>query len=135
LTTRDAVVAEALAWVGTPFHANQTCKGVGADCIGVVAGVALACGLNVRYRADYSMQPDGSMARELRAQLLPVAGEPQPGDVLMMAFEREPHHVALYVGNGEIVHAYAQVRRCVRQPYDDYWHDKTRGIFSFPELA
>jgi cell wall-associated NlpC family hydrolase len=131
---RAALVAEALTWVGTPFQRQQSCKGVGADCIGVVAGVALACGVAVRYRNDYPMRPDGSLRRELRAQLDRVEGEPQPGDVLEMTFEVEPHHVALYIG-GELVHAYAQVRRCVRQRFCEHWRDKVRGVYSFRGVA
>ncbi|MDD5247525.1 MAG: NlpC/P60 family protein [Rhodocyclaceae bacterium] len=135
MTTREALVNEALTWIDTPFRPNQMCKGAGADCIGVCAGIALACGIEIRYRADYPMTPDGSLTRELRAQLVQVHRDPPlPGDILMMTFEGEPHHVALCIGD-DIVHAYAQVRRCVRQPYDDYWRSKTRGVFAFKELA
>jgi hypothetical protein len=53
------------SWLGTPWHRNASLKGVGADCVGVVAGTALALGLPVRYRSDYPQRPDGSLTREL----------------------------------------------------------------------
>lgn len=132
MITRDQIVAEAVSWVGTPFHANQKLKHVGADCIGVVAGVAENVGLHVNYRNDYSLRPDGSLLKELREQLIKVDDGPLPGDVILMAFEAEPHHVALYIGNNEIVHSYAQARKCVRQQYSRYWHDCSRGVYRFP---
>ena len=30
--TRDEVVAEAVTWIGTPYHPMACIKGVGADC-------------------------------------------------------------------------------------------------------
>jgi cell wall-associated NlpC family hydrolase len=135
MTTRAQIIAEALTWVGTPWHRNQSLKGVGADCVGIVAGIALACGIPVRYRNDYSQQPDGSLRHELNAQLIRVRkDELATCDVLLMTFKLEPHHVALYIGD-DIVHAYAQVRACVRQPFDDYWKSKVRGVYRFPGVT
>lgn len=43
--TRQAVVDEARAWIGTPWHHQAAVKGVGSDCIGLLLGVAGALGL------------------------------------------------------------------------------------------
>jgi cell wall-associated NlpC family hydrolase len=32
--TREAVIAEARTWLGTPWHHQASLKGVGCDCIG-----------------------------------------------------------------------------------------------------
>lgn len=37
--TREQIVAEARAWIGTPYHHQASLKGVGADCLGLVRGV------------------------------------------------------------------------------------------------
>ena len=37
--TRDAIVAEARAWIGTPYRHQASLKGVGCDCLGLVRGV------------------------------------------------------------------------------------------------
>ena len=39
LVTRAAIVAEALAWLGTPYRHQASLKGVGCDCLGLVRGV------------------------------------------------------------------------------------------------
>jgi NlpC/P60 family putative phage cell wall peptidase len=38
-TIADAVVAEALTWLGTPYRHQGSRKGVGCDCLGLVLGV------------------------------------------------------------------------------------------------
>ena len=39
------VVAEALAWLGTPYHLHAWLKGVGCDYAGLVIGVGQAAGV------------------------------------------------------------------------------------------
>jgi cell wall-associated NlpC family hydrolase len=124
---RDMILYEARTWIGTPFHPGGRAKGVGVDCIGVVVGTMQALGLPIQDVVAYPMRPNGVLRRELNRQFDRVR-EAQLGDVLMMSFEREPHHVAFLAG-ASIIHCYAQVRRCVEQPYTDYWRDKVRGTY------
>ena len=42
---RDAVVAEAKTWLGTPWRHMQRIKGVGVDCANLPAAVYEACGV------------------------------------------------------------------------------------------
>lgn len=134
MITREEIVDEAIRWVGTPWKRNASLRGVGADCVGVIAGVAIAVGIRVSYRNDYSQRPDGSLRGELERQMVRVS-EPLPGDVLLMTFGNQlPHHVAFYIGS-DIVHAYLSVRRCVRQPYDEHWRSKVRGTYGFKEVT
>lgn len=128
----DDLSDAALSMVGTPFHAQARAPGVGLDCIGVIVCAAMACGFEVKDRTAYPMRPNGELQGELESHLVRVRGEPQKGDVLMMAFDAEPHHVAMVVSYGRIVHAYATVRKCVVQPYTDYWREKTRAVYRFP---
>lgn len=125
----------ALALVGTPFHAQGRLAGVGLDCVGVIVCVARACGIPHRDVVAYPMQPNGTLIPELSHQLDRVSGEPREGDVLAMSFGGEPHHVALLVDGGRIVHAYNRVRRCVVQSYTDYWRSKVRAVYRFPGVA
>ena len=39
MTTRTRIIAEARAWIGTPYRHQARCKGVGCDCLGLVRGV------------------------------------------------------------------------------------------------
>ena len=132
MTTPADITAAALVLVGTPFHAQGRAPGVGVDCIGVAVCVALACGIAVQDRAAYPLRPNGELQGELDSRLTRVRGEPQEGDVLMMAFADEPHHVAIMISDCRIVHAYASVRKVVVQDYTDYWRDKVRAVYRFP---
>ena len=103
------------------------------DCIGVAVCAAVACGLRHRDVKVYPLRPNGQLPRELAEQLLRVWNR-MPGDILLMAFEDVPHHVAVYTGP-TIIHAYAQVRRCVEQPMAKYWDERVRGVYRFREFA
>jgi cell wall-associated NlpC family hydrolase len=130
---REDIVSEAHEWIGTPFHANQMVKGLGADCIGTVAGISIANGAILPdMPRSYPMRPNGTLKPYLDKHFDLVSGDPQPADILLMAFgDSEPHHIALYIGNDEIIHAYAQARRVAKQKYTKYWKDKTVAAYRF----
>lgn len=129
---RSEITAAALSMVGTPFHAQGRLPGVGLDCIGVVVSVAKLVGVPHRDVAAYPMRPNGQLMPELESQMVRVRREPREGDVLLMSFAGEPHHVAVMVDAGRIVHAYATVRKCVVQSYSDHWRAKVRAVYEFP---
>lgn len=129
----DDFILAARGYVGTKFHHGGRLPGVGLDCIGVLICAAKAAGLPHRDVAAYPLRPNGQLPIELDAQLVRVSVA-QAGDVLLMAFDAEPHHVALYTGN-TIIHAYATVRRCVEQPMVAAWWQKVRGIYRFKDFA
>jgi NlpC/P60 family putative phage cell wall peptidase len=51
--TRAEIVAEATAWLGTPYRHQASLKGVGCDCLGLVRGV---------WRALYGGEPEQAPA-------------------------------------------------------------------------
>lgn len=118
------VVAEARSWIGTRWQHQAFVKGAGTDCIGLVGGVALALGLpGAREWADdpalhcYGRTPDPRVLLggcERFMDRIP-ASDAGLGDVLIMAFEREPQHFAIVsaVDPMYVVHAYAQRRGVV----------------------
>jgi cell wall-associated NlpC family hydrolase len=133
---RDELVAAAIAMVGTPFHAQGRMPGVGLDCVGVVVCAARQCGHMPNDRSAYPMQPDGTLRPAIEAALVRVDGAPEPGDVLLMAFAGlEPHHVAIYIGDDQIVHAYVHARKVAKQQYTQYWKSKVVAVYRFPEAA
>lgn len=112
-TPRAAVVAEARSWLGTPWQHQARTRGVGVDCAGLVIGVAralgiVAAGMDVNH---YARMPDGrnliAHCDEWMHRIPPHAA--QPGDVLVMRFDRHPQHLAIacdYAHGGlAIVHA------------------------------
>jgi cell wall-associated NlpC family hydrolase len=131
MTTRAEITAAALSMVGTRFHAQGRAPGIGLDCVGLVVCVARACGISVIDRAAYPMRPNGELQGELESRLDRVTDNPQEGDILLMALDREPHHVAIVISENRIVHAHAKARKTVVQSYTDYWRSVTRAVYRF----
>lgn len=104
----DAIAAEALTWVGTPFRWQGRIKGVGCDCKGLVAGVAAACGRPEAASVealcgDYGARVDARRLKSGLAHLFdpvafgPVAAAPRAGDVALIRVDGVPQHLAICV--------------------------------------
>jgi cell wall-associated NlpC family hydrolase len=108
---RGRVVAEALAWVGTPYHHRGTLKGIGVDCAQFPRLVYQACGLLPPFETgDYP--PDWHLHRSEERYLARVAafareinGDPGPGDFALFRVGRCYAHGAIVTGWPAIVHA------------------------------
>lgn len=97
--TRSDIVTAARTWLGTPFHHQARLRGVGADCVGLVIGVArelalVAPGFDV---TGYPRQPDGHSLTALASEHMDAIERDQmePGDVVAVAFARDPQHVGV----------------------------------------
>jgi len=111
---------EAHRWEGAPFvFRGNTVKGV--DCIGVIIGILrrFQCKLPDGDGADYEddwFQHDRAQNRYLDAWKkfgrLVEEGEKQPGDVVCFWNVRAKKvvHGALYIGNGDVIHAHTRDR-------------------------
>jgi len=94
MTQRDDLVRWALAQIGKPYATYR-------DCSGFTAAAYRQIGITI---------PEGSVAQYgVGTKVSPheiVAGKYLPGDLLFWdTFGQPPGHVALYVGNGQVVHA------------------------------
>lgn len=112
-TTREAIVAEARTWVGTPFRHQARVKALGVDCVGLIVGVCRALGLvapGFDVRA-YPRLPDGhTLIAECDKHLRAIArDEMRAGDAIVARFDSGPQHfgiVAAYRHGGlAIIHA------------------------------
>ncbi|MFN3671541.1 MAG: NlpC/P60 family protein [Bosea sp. (in: a-proteobacteria)] len=141
--SRDAIVAAARDWLGTPYHHQASLCGVGCDCLGLVRGV---------WREFYGAEPEPlpaysrswaeSLGRETLAQaaarhLLPLArGQERPGDVLLFRWKAHlpAKHCAILSGPAQIIHAHdgAAVTEVV---YTPWWRRHLSHVFSFPEVG
>jgi NlpC/P60 family putative phage cell wall peptidase len=113
--TRQAVVAEALTWLGTPYHHHARVKGVGVDCAQLLCAVYEACGCVPHidpgnYAHDWHLH----RGEEIFIEWLEKAGArkvqaPAPGDVVLFKYGRAFSHgavVACRHGAAAAVHAY-----------------------------
>lgn len=93
---RSQVVNYALQFVGNPYVWGGTSLTKGADCSGFVMQVMRHFGVSLPH---YS----GSQAQMGKAV---KSSEMRPGDLIFYAGSNgQVNHVALYIGNGQIVHA------------------------------
>lgn len=115
---RAAVVAEAMTWVGTPYHHHARVKGAGVDCAQIL--IAVFCdALKIVAPVDpgfYSRQWHLHRSEELYRRWLQEAGARrtstiQAGDVALFKYGRTFSHGAICVNaeGGEFVHAYIRL--------------------------
>jgi peptidoglycan hydrolase CwlO-like protein len=89
----NAVLNYAYQFIGTPYQWGGTSPSTGFDCSGFVQYVYGHCGVSLD-RDTYGQINDGT----------PVApGDLQPGDLVFFGNPTAPHHVGIYVGNGQMI--------------------------------
>ncbi len=139
---RDAVIAEARAWIGTPYHHQAALKGVGCDCLGLVRGV---------WRAVYGADPEQppaytrDWAETLRRETLAEAASRhmlavpldavEPGDLLLFAISADApaKHCAILTSPSRMVHA-IESHPVAEVLLVAWWRTRLRFAFRFPEL-
>ena len=143
--TGDRVVALARAWIGTPYCHQASCRGAGADCLGLVRGV---------WRELYGAEPElvpgytadwgeaGRKERLWRAARRHLreraAEEPmQAGDLLLFRMRRgavaKHLGIAAEVGpRARFVHAYSGHAVC-ESALSGPWARRIAARFVFPE--
>lgn len=125
-------------WIGTPFVLGGRLKGVGADCAGLVIGVAREAGL-LEESFDVVGYADGvgtDLARELlESRMDRVEGDPRPGDVLLLTVLGNPQHLAVVdLDPDGIIHAYRPVRKIAVHAYDEKYRRRTVSVWRFRGL-
>lgn len=143
MISRNAILAEAREWIGTPYQHQASVKGAGCDCLGLVRGV---------WRVTYGVEPELAPAytpdwaeRHGAETLLEAARRhlveidlavAAPGDVLL--FRMHAHapakHAAILDAEDHIIHAYWG-RAVVRSRFAPWWRARCAAAFSFPGVA
>lgn len=109
------------------------------DCAGVVVCSFLSLGRPVVDKRVYGREPhkDGlrDVVRSNRLEL--VKGPWLPGDVALMKFVREPHHLGIFGdyshGGLSLIHSYAEVGRVVEHRLDDVWAGRVLEVYRYKE--
>lgn len=140
MISRQAILAEARDWIGTPYQHQASAKGAGCDCLGLVRGV---------WRAIYGGEPEATpaytphwaehngaetlLAAARRHLVATEFADAQPGDVLLFRMDaRSPVKHAAILDDGErIIHAYWG-RAVVCSRFAPWWRARCAGAFQFP---
>lgn len=149
MIARTAVVEEARRWLGTTYQHQQHTRGDSTDCIGLVAGVALAVGAlpadswqtSFAPYAGYGRQPALGLLESVCdafMQRVPIA-EAQHGDVLAFRFRRETMHLGIMVpyvhGGDAVIHALASAGEVVEHRLDGKWRSRLTIVWRMPGVA
>jgi len=140
MISRQAILAEARDWIGTPYQHQASAKGAGCDCLGLVRGV---------WRALYGAEPQPvppytpdwaerqgaeTLLEAARTHMQEVAlSDAAPGDALLFRMDaRAPvKHVAILDADERIIHAYWG-NAVVRSRFARWWRTRCVAAFAFP---
>jgi len=141
--TRQAIVAEAGTWIGTPYRHQASRKGVGCDCLGLVRGVWRAfLGDEPERLAAYT--PDWAEASG--AETLADAGrrhlheiavrDALAGDVILFRWRAglPAKHAGILAGGDRFVHAHQGIA-VVSAALSPWWRRRIAYAFRFPGVA
>ncbi|WP_245412867.1 NlpC/P60 family protein [Oceaniradius stylonematis] len=138
---RMAIVAAARRWIGTPYRHQAARRGVGCDCLGLVAGVwADVYGAMPDYDRSYSADwAESAGAGEpllgaCKARCSAVfVGDEQAGDLLV--FRWSPHvaakHLAIMAAPAMMIHARERHAVC-ETALTHWWKRRLAAVFAFP---
>ena len=95
MALREEIVTAARGWIGTPYRHQASCRGAGADCLGLIRGVwREVLGTEPAEIPPYSpdwgeARGDEALWRAAERYLGRVeAGREMPGDVLLFRMRR-----------------------------------------------
>ena len=142
IPARADVVNAARGWLGTRWHHQASLRGVGADCIGLIVGVARELGIPEAAQFDasqeirgYGRQPDPEMLLRACDELLAPCEHPVAGDILLFRFASEPQHFGIMSASDYFIHAYAQGRKVVENRINDMWRARIVGAYAYRGIA
>lgn len=110
---REAVVAAARSWIGTPYHHGGDCRGLGVDCLMLLVRVFVDEGLIPAfdprpYPQHWHLHRDEERYRNgILEHAVPVA-TPSPGDIVLWRYGRTLSHAGIVTAWPRFVHAHAR---------------------------
>lgn len=115
------IVRIARSYIDTPYHHQGRQPGVGLDCAGLVVCACRAAGhAIVDYHGYSSVADPQRMYAAVRRNAEPIHGDLQPGDWLWLRLE-DPQHLAIYTGEGTIIHALSRMGYVREHRYAAAW--------------
>jgi|APMI01.1.fsa_nt_gi cell wall-associated NlpC family hydrolase len=122
---RAAIIAEAQAWLRTPWHHNASVRGAGVDCAQLIKACYVGAGVLPDfavpdYPVDFMLHVD---AERLCQTIVDNGGRltdtPKPGDVVVWQFGKSFSHAGLVVDwPSRVIHAFRPWKCVVETPAD-----------------
>ena len=96
-------------WIGTPWVHNQSVKGIGTDCVGLILGIGKEYGVipDNFYLPNYDRIPRQNNIIEFLNQqnyLKPI-NTVEPEAVMVFQVGKIAGHVGIAIGENQIIHA------------------------------
>ncbi len=136
------IVAEARAWIGTPYIHQASVQGAGTDCLGLLRGVwrGVIGGEPEpvpAYTADWGEGGGREVLMGAALRWLVPSDAARPGDVLLFRMREGSiaKHLGIQSETGEraaFVHAYTG-HGVTESPLSDPWLRRIAARFAFPE--
>lgn len=136
------IVAEARAWIGTPYVHQASTHGAGTDCLGLLRGIWRGViGSEPEpvpaYTSDWGEGSGREVLMAAALRWLVPSVEVLPGDVLL--FRMRDGSIAKHLGiqsviggSAAFVHAYTG-HGVIESPLSDPWTRRIAARFAFPE--
>lgn len=137
----SAAVREARRWIGTPYVDQQTVRGAGCDCLGLVRGI---------WRAVVGPEPtevppytrdwgetgphEVMLAGALEWMVQVQLEDAGAGSVILFRMRDGAiaKHCGILTGEGTMVHARERLG-VIEEPYSDSWQRRAVAAFQFPQ--
>lgn len=138
----DELERVAASWIGTPFDAHGSMRGVGVDCVHLVAEIYIRLGVIESFNPpEYTMDGGNHAASSpIESYLAAMGGftrlptttpthELLPGDLITLRVGRLPWHCGLLIRNLRFIHS-IKPRGVMESTLADptYW-SKLTGIY------
>jgi NlpC/P60 family putative phage cell wall peptidase len=143
LTQEERIIAEARAWIGTPYRHQASIKGAGTDCLGLLRGIwRTVLGNEPEYVPPYTADWAEPARREVlfeaaeRWLLRKPIADAARGDVLL--FRMRDSAIAKHLGiqaetnpKAGFIHAYTG-HGVIESPLSQPWQRRIVARFRFP---
>ena len=136
-----AVVAEARRWIGTPYVDQQTVRGAGCDCLGLVRGVWRAVvGPEPTevppYTRDWGETGPVEVMMAGALEWMVQVHLPEAGAGAVVLFRMRSGAIAKHCGiltsAGTMIHARERLG-VIEEPYTETWQRRAVAAFQFPQ--
>lgn len=113
-TLKQSALDRAHELINVKYHHQGRNPEAGLDCVGFVLEVYKVLGREFDLPLDYSSVPRPKTLLTNLARYCDIVETPEPLDIILMIPRKMPQHLALYVGDGQIIHSYGLIGKVTK---------------------